>query len=64
MRTGNLMGDKIQCSLSSCVTHSHRFAFLVFYEVVSTYTPGIVVNVWMGRKMVCVDAFGYEVKNQ
>lgn len=45
MRTGNLMRDKIQCSLSSCVTHSHRFALLVFCEVVSTYTAGIVVTV-------------------
>ena len=45
MRTGNLMRDKIQCSLLSCVTRSHHFAVLVFYEVVSTYTSGIVVNV-------------------
>ena len=64
MRTGNLMRDKIQCSLSSCVTHSHRFALLIFCEVVSTYACGIVVNVWMGRKMVYTDVSSYGVKNQ
>jgi hypothetical protein len=56
MRTGNLMREKIQCSLSSRVTHSHRFALLGCFEVMSTYTSGIVASVRMGGKMVCTDA--------